>query len=405
MTQHSDRFPARRLVCFALCSFAAISVLSARSAAQSLTVLPAGFYATELSDNGGTVGGTATFSGQSRPCRWTSAGGVQHLGSIFGSFTYGDVLDVNPDGTAIVGLDRATSGSETAYRWVLGTGMQNLGYLPGTASSQAYGVSADGTVVVGTCGSPGVRAFRWTQNVGMAELQPLPGASEARAHAVSADGQLVAGSSKTTTGDRAVLWMGSSAPINLGLLSGGTYTSATAISADGQVVVGTGDSLGFTSAFRWTAAAGMVNIGTGASLAVNADGSVVVGSAASRAFIWRPDLGPGWIDLNPYLQNLGVNLNGSNLLSASGVSADGTVISGRGTLPGGASWRAVIPGCKANCDQSVSQPALTANDFACFLTSFAAGAPYANCDGSSTPPTLNANDFVCFITAFAAGCS
>jgi hypothetical protein len=50
-------------------------------------------------------------------------------------------------------------------------------------------------------------------------------------------------------------------------------------------------------------------------------------------------------------------------------------------------------------------PVLNANDFQCFLNSFAAGASYANCDGSTVAPVLNANDFQCFLNAFASGCN
>jgi glucose/arabinose dehydrogenase/PKD repeat protein len=61
-------------------------------------------------------------------------------------------------------------------------------------------------------------------------------------------------------------------------------------------------------------------------------------------------------------------------------------------------------GCYANCDESTQSPVLTANDFACFLIRYTAGAPYANCDGSTSAPILSANDFVCFLNAYAAGC-
>lgn len=64
-----------------------------------------------------------------------------------------------------------------------------------------------------------------------------------------------------------------------------------------------------------------------------------------------------------------------------------------------------LPTCYANCDNSTSNPVLTANDFQCFLNSFASGKPYGNCDHSSTNPILNANDFQCFLNAFAAGCT
>jgi hypothetical protein len=60
--------------------------------------------------------------------------------------------------------------------------------------------------------------------------------------------------------------------------------------------------------------------------------------------------------------------------------------------------------CYANCDGSTGTPALTANDFQCFIIAFAAGIPYANCDGSSGSPPLTANDFQCFVNEFAGGC-
>jgi cytochrome c len=76
-------------------------------------------------------------------------------------------------------------------------------------------------------------------------------------------------------------------------------------------------------------------------------------------------------------------------------------------IRGGIQWAAANGGCGcyANCDDSTSAPALTANDFACFLNRFTEGDAYANCDGSTGVPTLTSNDFVCFVNAYAAGCS
>ncbi len=63
-----------------------------------------------------------------------------------------------------------------------------------------------------------------------------------------------------------------------------------------------------------------------------------------------------------------------------------------------------VAACYANCDGSTTLPLLTANDFQCFLNSFAANSAYANCDGSTTVPVLTANDFQCFLNLYAAGC-
>jgi hypothetical protein len=63
------------------------------------------------------------------------------------------------------------------------------------------------------------------------------------------------------------------------------------------------------------------------------------------------------------------------------------------------------PACYVNCDCSTASPALSANDFSCFLNRFVEGDPYANCDGSTLQPLLTANDFSCFLTAYVTGCS
>jgi hypothetical protein len=60
--------------------------------------------------------------------------------------------------------------------------------------------------------------------------------------------------------------------------------------------------------------------------------------------------------------------------------------------------------CYANCDGSAVVPVLTANDFQCFLNTYAAGSTAANCDGSTVNPVLTANDFQCFLNKYAAGC-
>jgi hypothetical protein len=97
------------------------------------------------------------------------------------------------------------------------------------------------------------------------------------------------------------------------------------------------------------------------------------------------------------------------LTSAQGVSADGSVMLGRGFLNNQErAWLAhlppLAPACYPNCDASTTAPVLNVADFTCFLQKFAGGDPYANCDASTTPPVLNVADFTCFLQKFAAGC-
>ncbi len=84
-----------------------------------------------------------------------------------------------------------------------------------------------------------------------------------------------------------------------------------------------------------------------------------------------------------------------------------TTITGTGGTYGIRLAGVCFPGasCYANCDGSTGSPALTANDFQCFINKYAANDTYANCDGSTGNPALTANDFQCFINKYAGGCS
>jgi plastocyanin len=77
-------------------------------------------------------------------------------------------------------------------------------------------------------------------------------------------------------------------------------------------------------------------------------------------------------------------------------------------VPHGSSMQGVVrvtAACYANCDGSTASPALTANDFQCFINRYASGASEANCDGSVGSPSLTPNDFLCFLNAYSGGCS
>lgn len=92
----------------------------------------------------GVVGLAATAS-------WSQS--LTWLGTLggSGSFAYG----VSADGRVIVGVSGNASGYLRAFRWTRAMGMQDLGTLGGT-DSWAYGVSADGRVIVGGAYTPAV---------------------------------------------------------------------------------------------------------------------------------------------------------------------------------------------------------------------------------------------------------
>ena len=127
-----------------------------------------------------------------------------------------------------------------------------------------------------------------------------------------------------------------------------------------------------------------------------------------------PVINPGNTDGPGFDMSWNTYDGGGGALAGGLYSLDGTVgqwdagkMSGNGYEMGGGYWNmadeAVV--CYANCDGSTGTPALTANDFQCFINAYAAGTAYANCDGSTGTPALTANDFQCFINKYAGGCS
>lgn len=116
--------------------------------------------------------------------------------------------DASFDGSVIVGF---TIGSNQAASWRPGTGTTPLGQLPGgSTSSSALGVSADGSVIVGSASTAGGSvAFVWDAAHGMRALAdvlaaagaPATGWSLGLATAVSADGLTVVGQGTNPQGD------------------------------------------------------------------------------------------------------------------------------------------------------------------------------------------------------------
>ena len=279
------------------------------------------------------------------------AASFQELGFLpGGSFSRSFALGVSADGSVVVGESSSVNSPAEAFRWTQGTGMVGLGFLPGggpsanlNAGSNALGISADGSVVVGYSNIPnvngGYEAFRWTQATGMVGLGDLPGGIfDSKATGVSADGSVVVGNGTGFYGT-AFRWTQATGMVGLGYLPGGGYYAASyasGVSANGSVVVGVSTSANGTEAlvwqeaFRWTQGTGMVGLGDlpGGSFwsnaqNVSADGSVVVGQSSGaygyEAFRWTQ--GTGMIGLGSLPGGLFVS-------AATGVSADGSVIVG-----------------------------------------------------------------------------
>jgi uncharacterized membrane protein len=166
-----------------------------------------------------------------------------------------------------------------------------LGVPPGEVGSEAAGISADGSTIVGNAYASSQytppHAFLWTAAGGLEPLDELPGSTGSVAAGASADGSVIVGQcifSTPSSFSRACRWTGPNAVADLGLPVG---WEADAVSADGSTIVGgTSDGSSYT-AFRWPATGGFSILDLSASCpsratGVSADGAVIVGIGGFR---------------------------------------------------------------------------------------------------------------------------
>lgn len=256
----------------------------------------AGSVAYGISANGTFVVGKAQTAGSIffHAFLWTVGTGMVDLHSLG---TSSEAHAVSNDGSVVVGEYNTSGGgpSVLAFRWTA-SGMTSLGSFGGISS--ATDVSDDGTVIVGYSYTltPGqFRAFRWADGT-MADIGSLAGPSgSSEAFGVSGDGKVIVGDSTVVGGNRHAFRWANGTMADIGTL-GGTYSGANATSGDGSVIVGAAyDASETQRAFVWNAAAGMRSVQdlltgagvdtTGWSLtsasAVSADGTVIAGTGTN----------------------------------------------------------------------------------------------------------------------------
>ncbi|MGA2092423.1 MAG: PEP-CTERM sorting domain-containing protein [Sedimentisphaerales bacterium] len=307
-----------------------------------------------VSAYGNAVVGVSSSANGSEAFIWTEATGMIGLGDLPGGNFWSQAWGVSCDGSYVVGcgtidmLPPFQLSQIVPCRW---SGQNNV--LPlGQDNGVSWNISADGMTVVGDSSQ---MAFRWTEANGIQALGHLPGRTSSEAYGVSANGKVVVGDSYDANGFEAFYWTEATGMVGLGYLSG-SYPSSSAwnVSEDGLVIVG--ESLVKKSptvweAFIWKEGGRMNSLGQlpdgGGSVAwsVSGDGTVVVGDVNNErlAFIW--DANHGMQNLKDVLENAyGLNLGGWRLLCAADISADGRVIVGWGKDPNGftQAWMADI---------------------------------------------------------------
>ncbi|WP_192940639.1 autotransporter domain-containing protein [Candidatus Chlamydia corallus] len=252
------------------------------------------------------------------------------------------ITSVSGDGSLAVGTLRklgSNPGQYQPFKYDLPTRtLTTLNVEVTGESGYAYGISYDGTVILGACrvAAATYNAAKWAADGTRTKLDGLTGAKHNEAHKISKDKKVIIGLSQDTSGNfRAVTWKnGATTATQLPDITGGSENSyAHGVSDDGSIIVGTVQSSTTKKnlAVKWenntvTSLGTLGGIGSVA-LSVSGDGKVIVGSAntttvttggvqETHAYMYKDNK---MIDLG--------TLGGTNSL-ATAVSGDGAVIVG-----------------------------------------------------------------------------
>jgi probable HAF family extracellular repeat protein len=334
-----SRFTALLCVC-------SLSLVATKSFSQTLVWLGMTENANvstawDVSDNGVVVGWvqipTSNNATQVLAVRWRQEGEswiIEELGTLGGPGS--QAYSISADGSVVIGWAFDEYEQQSAFRWTNGN-MQQLDPL--YDPSVAYGVSTDGSIVVGhTSDWHGWRACAWRN--GNLEVIGAGGNIWSQAQDVSTDGNIVVGWSNHISlgygfsNPVPVRWERSSGNWRMEYIAGASIGEAYGVSADGSVVVGyIRNESGHNRAFRWQN--GSIQIldtldgNESEARDISANGDFVVGYATNTAGAWRAVRwsAAGIEDLNVTYANL---LNGSELNLASAISPNGRYIAGYG---------------------------------------------------------------------------
>jgi probable HAF family extracellular repeat protein len=304
--------------------------------------------------------------------RWTSAGGLEEIGGDM------DAVSISRDGKTIVGSAFDSQRNRNAAIWMGGKNWKLLGGVPGGVPdngslSQAFGVSADGSVIVGTANLPNhvLHAFRWDALSGMTDLGTGVGNQSSYAIAVSANGKAVVGWAGNQSASSHVGNSKSGAVFVDGFAQFvhpyGWAGTAYATNDVGSTIVGSthpenaAKELASGTTWRWSAwdgrleDLGAVPLGpeskpeeySAQPYGVSDSGNVIVGVAGffkQYAYLWTP--ATGMVTITDLLTANGVTSHkGWDMRRATFVSPDGKVILGQGFSPIGAAegWIVTLP--------------------------------------------------------------
>ncbi len=344
----------------AIATISFLSLVGAAQAAPEVEFVDLGFLITDLSEDGTRGCGNVQGDGSYETFYWWRGEGIVRLGRatvpVIGSGAGSP--DISYDGMKVSATILSSDNAMTQGLWEFNVGWTETmppppadGALIDNSYGSAWGLSGDGTTVVGLYWAPNARAnpSTWSASGGMTNLPHVFGRS-ARADAASFDGSVVCGWENSQFGPRiATIWRnGVKHVVADGDFGGGG--GVWDVSADGSIAVGYeyDESVITRVPTIWTwggDAYEMDNLnflpGTVASFGqsylscVSGDGQIAGGSnvytqnpgGARAAIIWTPQ--GGVMNAVDFLDDLGVSDQipaAFEIREVSAISPDGNVI-------------------------------------------------------------------------------
>lgn len=256
------------------------------------------------------------------PAFAASPPGFQGLGDLTGTGLTSEARGVSRDGSFVVGSSGTASG-QRAFVWNASTdAMTALPVPTGLTMTWATDISLDGRFISGYGGTSfstpvGWEGLRW-DTLGDTDRITRAGVG-VWANGISGDGSLVVG----TAGDEAFRWTKTGGLVPMGGLTPTFRSQANAVSAMGPVVVG--ESLDLSAGVRtdvyWTPGGGMDSLGGFSGTAVSRDGTAVAGilngPSGFEAFVWTTDRGMeplGYYATGCYTRAFGIAGNGHRVV-------------------------------------------------------------------------------------------
>lgn len=295
-------------------------------------------FMTDVSNNGVAVGNVMYGS----HIMWTEAGGTVVIGEPASGAQIGGTTNVTIDGKFISGTmtNTNTMGEEMALYNVETGQWKYLGALVPGQEVSAWGMTSDGSTVVGLgfVSSMEAHAVKWTQEGGLVDLGSTFPETSSRANGINDDGTIIVGCQDDDFDRFGAYWKNGVQHL-LKNNDGENVGEIFAVTPDGKTMIGAN----YDWPYIWKETDGYLELPhedpmyIGGSIAVTDDGKKVLGfyrpwgqsAFSGNGFIWTKE--NGVVDLNDYVQSLGVDAEGMTFSLPLGMSPNGKYIVGIGT--------------------------------------------------------------------------